>query len=294
MSNTKQLADKINMFCNLVYHIDDYINNVYQKKDQSYVSKNIRLVLREVISSKINLKFFFNKEEVESSKNERILEELIQKESKYIKKINPLSFNQKNLDTINLFYNSNNEMYVINYLSVEKIFSIIQFCFKNILKQKNIEIKNKFERKNKNFVLYNTQSEEYNNYNTNTKENNTINTINTNKTILLNKLLINKREPRKEYNYINSVNIFSILNQSYKLNNIRSVLNNNSNLKKNNYIKKRIRFVKKQVNSNNKIRIINPIMNKSLKRNVSLPLINEKKFVNLKNSSYSKDKINIK
>ena len=292
MSNTKQLADKINMFCNLVYHIDDYINNVYQKKDQSYVSKNIRLVLREVISSTINLKFFINKEEIERSKNEKILEEeKIQKKSKYIKKINPLSFNQKNLDTINLFYNSNNEMYVINYLSVEKIFSIIQYCFKNILSQKNIEIKKRFERLNKNFVLYDTQSEE-SNYNINTKENNTSNTIKVNKTILINKLLLNKTKPRKEYNNINSVNIFSILNQSYKLNNIRSVLNNNPNIK-NNFIKKRIRLVKKQINSSSKIRIVNPLIKKSLKKNISLPLINEKRLINLKNSCYSKDKINI-
>ena len=290
MSNSKQLADKINMFCNLVYHIDDYINNVYQKKDQSYVSKSIRLVLREVISSKINLKFFINKEEVEPSKNEKILEEKFQKENKYIKKINPLSFNQKNLDTINLFYNSNNEMYVINYLSVEKIFSIIQYCFKNILKQKNIEIKKRFERQNKNFVLYDTQSGEIN-YNVNTKENNANNTINVNKTVLINKLLINKSKPRKEYNNINSVNIFSILNQSYKLNNIRSFLNNNSNIK-NNYLKKRIRLVK-QINSSSKIRIVNPLIKKSLKRNISLPMINQKKLINLKNSCYSKDKINI-
>ena len=289
MSNSKQLADKINMFCNLVYHIDDYINNVYQKKDQSYVSKSIRLVLREVISSKINLKFFINKEEVEPSKNEKILEEKIQKENKYIKKINPLSFNQKNLGTINLFYNSNNEMYVINYLSVEKIFSIIQYCFKNILKQKNIEIKKRFERQNKNFVLYDTQSGEIN-YNVN-KENNTNNTINVNKTVLINKLLINKSKPRKEYNNINSVNIFSIFNQSYKLNNIRSFLNNNSNIK-NNYLKKRIRLVK-QINSSSKIRIVNPLIKKSLKRNISLPMINQKKLINLKNSCYSKDKINI-
>ena len=290
MSNSKQLADKINMFCNLVYHIDDYINNVYQKKDQSYVSKSIRLVLREVISSKINLKFFINKEEVEPSKNEKILEEKFQKENKYIKKINPLSFNQKNLGTINLFYNSNNEMYVINYLSVEKIFSIIQYCFKNILKQKNIEIKKRFERQNKNFVLYDTQSGEIN-YNVNTKENNANNTINVNKTVLINKLLINKSKPRKEYSNINSVNIFSILNQSYKLNNIRSFLNNNSNIK-NNYLKKRIRLVK-QMNSSSKIRIVNPLIKKSLKRNISLPLINQKKLINLKNSCYSKDKINI-
>ena len=181
-------------------------------------------------------------------------------------------------------------MYVINYLSVEKIFSIIQYCFKNILKQKNIEIKKRFERQNKNFVLYDTQIGEIN-YNVNTKENNTNNTINVNKTVLINKLLINKNKPRKEYNNINSVNIFSILNQSYKLNNIRSFLNNNSNIK-NNYLKKRIRLVK-QMNSSSKIRIVNPLIKKSLKRNISLPMINQKKLINLKNSCYSKDKINI-
>ena len=49
----KQLAEKVQMFFNLLCQIDDYIRNKKERKDQLRLSKNFRLVLREVISSKI-------------------------------------------------------------------------------------------------------------------------------------------------------------------------------------------------------------------------------------------------
>ena len=162
---SKQLAEKIHMFYNLLYHIDDYIKNKKERKGQLRVSKNTRLVLREINSSKINLNNFINKEELDSYKIDKKSEDIIQKERQYIKTINPLSFNQKNLDCIYLYYNTNNEMFIINYFSIEKIFSIIQFCFRQIIKQKNIEFKTKFEKENKNFVLYNTDENEILDYN---------------------------------------------------------------------------------------------------------------------------------
>lgn len=171
MSESKQLAEKIHMFYNLLYHIDDYINNKKERKDQLRVSKHIRLVLREIITSQINLNYFIKKEELVSYKRGgefyiKKSKETIEKEKEYIKQINPLSFNQKNLHTINLFYNSTNEIYVINYFSIEKIFNIIRFCFKNIISQKHKEYQDNLERnkKNKNFFLLNDNNE----YNSNT------------------------------------------------------------------------------------------------------------------------------
>ena len=105
MLNTKQLGEKINMFCNLLFHIDDYIENIIERKDQLHVSKNIRVVLKEVISSKKILNYFINKLELISEIKEKKSEEILKKEIEYIKKINSLNFNKKYLNNINLFYN---------------------------------------------------------------------------------------------------------------------------------------------------------------------------------------------
>ena len=143
-NNSKQslLTERVKIFHNLLCHIDDYINNKKERKGQLRLPKSIRLVLREVISSKINLNYFINKIEIDH-KTENNSEEIIEKEKEYLQKINPLGFNQKNLETINLFYNTNNEKYIINYLTIEKIFSIIHYCFNQIMKQKKLEQKEK-------------------------------------------------------------------------------------------------------------------------------------------------------
>ena len=293
-NSSKQLAEKIHMFYNLLYHIDDYIKNKKERKGQLRVSKNIRLILREIISSKINLNYFINKEELDSYKIEKKSEEIIKKERQYIKTINPLSFNQKNLDCINLFYNSNNEMYVINYLSIEKIFSIVQYCFIQIMKQKNIESKAKYEKENKNFVLYNTEESEIKNlYNNKIEESNK-----NSKNDILNKMIkrknftnvgrlfeIDLRKSLNDKNPNNSVNVFSIINNSYKLNNIPSILNNNYKKKykdKGNNLKMQIKKINNQMN----ISLIRANSKKTLKKNLSLPLINVKKLGNNKNTSY--------
>ena len=299
-NSSKQLAEKIHMFYNLLYHIDDYIKNKKERKGQLRVSKNIRLVLREIISSKINLNYFINKEELDSYKIVKKSEEIIKKERQYIKTINPLSFNQKNLDCINLFYNSNNEMYVINYLSIEKMFSIIQYCLGQVIKQKNNEFKKKFEKENKNFVLYNTEDNEIDaGYINNKDRNNIIN----NK--IKNKIRFNSQESnfrnyinngrqieidlnksKKDKNVNNSVNVFSIMSNSYRLNNIPSILNNKK-IDKNNNLKLQIRNIDNQVNlSLIRSNIDNSLVKKTLKKNSSLPLINVRKLDNNKSNSF--------
>ena len=308
---SKQLAEKIHMFYNLLYHIDDYIKNKKERKGQLRVSKNIRLILREIISSKINLNYFINKEELNSYKIEKKSEEVIKEERQYIKKINPLSFNQKNLDCINLFYNSNNEMFVINYLSLEKIFSIVQYCFMQIVKQKNIEFKEKFEKENKNFVLFNTEESDIKNLFNNKIEKNNINTKiqinnatkknksifeNYNKNNINNRRLIeiNISKSINDKNPDNSVDVFHIMNNSYRLNNIPLILNNNNKKKYNdqgNNLKMQINKINNQINvSLIRNNIGNSLVKRTLKKNISLPLINVKKLENDRNNScYDKE-----
>ena len=158
MITSKEIAEKIHMFYNLLYHLDDYIKNKKERKGQLHLSKSLRLVLREVISSKNNLKYFLNKEEIDSHLSKYISNLKIKKEDekfKTMKSITPLSFNQKNLNTISYFYNTKNEVYVINYLVIEKIFSIIRFCFIETIKKRKKEFIKEIENKNKtNFSLY--------------------------------------------------------------------------------------------------------------------------------------------
>lgn len=158
MITSKEIAEKIHMFYNLLYHLDDYIKNKKERKGQLHLSKSLRLVLREVISSKNNLKYFLNKEEIDSHLSKYISNLKIKKEDekfKTMKSITPFNFNQKNLNTISYFYNTKNEVYVINYLVIEKIFSIIRFCFIETMKKRKKEFIKEIENKNKtNFSLY--------------------------------------------------------------------------------------------------------------------------------------------
>ena len=313
-TNTKQLAERIHMFFNLLYHIDDYIKNKKERKGQLRLPKSIRLILREVISSKINLNYFINKEELDSYKVGKKSEDDIQKEKEYIRIINPLSFNQKNLETINLFYNTNNEMFIINYLSIDKIFTIIQFCFRQLMKQKKIDFKKKYEDEHKNFVLFNIEESDLLRSNSNKYMDNNLSTKNN----IIKKILkiqnkdscinypyytderrlfeIDKNKSNNNIGTNNSVNIFSIMNNSYKLNNVTSILNYNKNnlITKNNNLKMQINKINKQMNlspikSNNKI----SLSKNKLKRNISLPLINVNKNHNRNNSCRGNESIKI-
>ena len=153
MITSKEVAEKIIMFNNLLYHLDDYIENKKERKSQLHLPKSLRLVLREIISSKKNIKYFLSKEEIDLHLGNLLQPRKIQKESESFKKmksITPLSFNQKNLDTLNFFYNSKNESYVLNYIILEKIFSIIRYCFIETIKKAKKEMIKNFENRNKN------------------------------------------------------------------------------------------------------------------------------------------------
>ena len=238
MITSKQMAEKFHMFINLLNHLEDYIRNKKERKDQLNVPKNVRIVLREVISSKITLHYFINKEEfstknyISSKSNEQIRNEI-----KYIKKVNPMSFNQKYLENTNFFYDSSNEIYILNYLSVEKLFSITKFCFKRMLQRKFKEYQKLYEGENsKNFVLSNIYEKQIKNVN-----------------------------PKNRY-----INTLSIKKENSSSQTLDTLFENDKSIKKIRFpvcnLKKQISYLSYEELESNKRK-------KSFKKNSSLPLI---------------------
>ena len=97
-----------------------------------------------------------NNEIIEDNKLEKEfrINKLTEGKIKYLKKVNPQSFNQKNLETLNFFYNSTGEADMIYDMTKMKVFSIIKFCLTQLMqkkfKQKEKEIYSKI-----NFALIN-------------------------------------------------------------------------------------------------------------------------------------------
>ncbi len=318
MITTKEIAEKIHMFYNLLYHLDDYIKNKKERKGQLHLSKNIRLVLREVISSKNNLKYFINKEEIDSHFFDLMLSKKSKKQEeifKNIKIITPLSFNQKNLNTINLFYNSNNETFVLNYIILDKIFSIIRFCFIETLKKRKIEFIRDFENKNStNFSLHKIDEKEISFFSSDennlflTRKNSTIKNIletkkeedfdtnSTNKGIKK----IKSNKAFKEKNIINltkknhvSINISSLINEfirknSNLLRNLRwQVRIINDRIKLSQIKDKPDKPEKQEKNEKNE----NPFINR-IKKQTSFPIIkNNKTILKKSEEKYKKREI---
>ena len=301
MSNAnKLLAEKVQKFCNLLFQIDDYIRNKKERKDQLRLSKNFRLVLREVLSSKILLNILINNEDTVENYIEKKTEEEAKKERTYIKSINPLSFNQKNLNNINLFYNTNSEIFVINYLVLDKIFSVIRYCFLEIIKQKNKELGNKLGNNKKNFVLNNSIFDVYD-FNTDTNEENLLRRMLQKKSLIenleqqKNKIKFSKTKIRESKNkQLKSYDASKIISENININNFYRKSIANDDAKDEHYLKNQIR----KINLNNKTLIKNKsaINLEPLKKNMSLPLIYDKKILhhNIVNSFYQRQKDKMK
>ena len=165
MITNKTIAERINVLLNLLFHLKDYITNQQQREEQIHISDIVKSVLNEVTSSDIIKNYFFKgadpNNEINEDKNEIKSEfkinKLTEKNINYIKKINPQSFNQKNLDVVNFFYNSSGEADMIYDLVKSKIFSIIKFCLTHIMQQKFSEDEKKIFSKI-NFALINKTS----------------------------------------------------------------------------------------------------------------------------------------
>ena len=310
-TENKIIAEKIQMFLNLLFHIDDYIKNKKERKEQLNVSKNIRLVLREIITSKVNLNLLIANEDLKPDNIKKKSKEEIQQEKAYIKTINPLSFNQKNLNNINLFYDTNNEIFIINYLILDKVLSVLRFCFWEIIKQKNSDLGNILLKRKENFVLGDLQNDVFANDDC-TNEENVLrkmikkkyyieNIMQNNNKIKLTKI---KKNNFKKYkfkwitNHINNhtVDFFKNIVNNYNLNNINNIANNSAKtIDRNDEIEKtKDLYFKNQIRAINKehpklIKEDNINSSRALKMSPSLPLIYDKRILNYKLNSYNKE-----
>jgi len=161
MTTNKIIAEKINVFLNLLFHLEDYITNQEQREEQLHINEIVKSILREVASSETVKKFFYrgadiNNETVDENEfeHEFIVDRLTEEKIKYIKKVNPQSFNQKNLEVINYFYNSSGEADMIYDIVKTKIFTIIKYCLTTIM-QKKYKEKEKQIYSKINFALVN-------------------------------------------------------------------------------------------------------------------------------------------
>ena len=161
MTTNKIIAEKINVFLNLLFHLEDYINNQQQREEQLHISEQVKIILNEVASSERDKQFFYRgadmnneTEEDNEIEYEFKLNKLTENKIKYIKRINPQSFNQKNLEVVNYFYDSAGETDMINDILKQKIFSIIKYCLTHIMQKKNQEKENEIHSK-VNFALIN-------------------------------------------------------------------------------------------------------------------------------------------
>ena len=308
MITSKQIAEKILMFNNLLYHLDDYVRNKKERKSQLQIPKSLRLVLREIISSKKNIKYFLSKEEIDLRlgallpiKKQKKLDEPY----KIMKAISPFGFNQKNLNTLNFFYDSRNEVYVLNYIILEKIFSIIRFCFIETIKKKKKEIIKNLENKNKNNFSF-RKIDNYETYSLIDNNTNNINTSRSNKNCLkkepkmkieeefdtsstnkgIKKIESNnifKTKRMKEISKKNHVNISSLINNNYNFKNnfcSQDIQNNNFMNNNINNLLGNLRWQVKKVDNRvwlSKIKIKKD--RHSMKKQCSFPLISDYKYI---------------
>ena len=158
MITNKVIAEKINVFLNLLFHLEDYINNQKIREEQLHISESVKSLLSEVAYSEIVKDYFYKGADVNLEHEEKETEpefkimKLTEEKKRYIKMVNPQSFNQKNLELINFFFNSTGEADLINDLIKYKVLSTIKFCLTEIMlkkfRQKQKEIYSKI-----NFVL---------------------------------------------------------------------------------------------------------------------------------------------
>lgn len=158
MITNKIIAEKINVFLNLLFHLEDYITNQKVREEQLHITDNVKQVLSEVSNSPTVKEYFFKGTDVNIEYEDNDIEpefrimRLTEDKIKYIKMVNPQSFNQKNLELLNFFYNSTGEADMINDLIKFKVLTIIKFCLTQIMlkkyKEKEKEIYSKI-----NFVL---------------------------------------------------------------------------------------------------------------------------------------------
>ena len=171
MITNKVIAEKINVFLNLLFHFEDYINNQKIREEQLHISDNVKNVLSEVSYSEKVKDYFFHGADANHNHDENEIDSifkpmtLTEDKINYIKKANPQGFNQKNLELLNFFYNSTGEIDMINDLIKSKILSIIKYGLTQVMLKKLKEKEKKIYSKI-NFVLINKNNNKLlNNFN---------------------------------------------------------------------------------------------------------------------------------
>ena len=149
MITTKYIADKIKIFLNSIYYLDN-LNSI---KVDNKEFKSINILLNEVLNSEILCNYLKGSANIynclNNKKNGTLIEKEKNKENDKKININFFSFNQKNISTLSKFFNSYNEIKLIYNLIQNKIYNNIKYAFD----QANINNSNKKENSNKD-ILY--------------------------------------------------------------------------------------------------------------------------------------------
>ena len=152
MISTKNIADKIKIFLNSIYHLDNNKNNIRLSNNEFKIINNL---LDEILDSEILYHYFKGNENIYKYLNNKQQQILIDDKNNNLinNNRNFLSFNQKNITTLNNFYILNNELDIINNIINNKIFSIIKYVINRAII--DIKFQNSGKKKeNKNLNQY--------------------------------------------------------------------------------------------------------------------------------------------
>ena len=114
MITTKYVTDKIKIFLNSLYHLDKIKNTINLSNNEF---KDINIILKEVLYSEKLYHYLKGNMHIFNYLNNesKILSEE-KKENKKLDNLNLYSFNQRNISTLHKFYNSKNEIELMNKL----------------------------------------------------------------------------------------------------------------------------------------------------------------------------------
>ena len=181
-SNNGELEAGIYLFLKTLYDFNPYLRNPDEQEKLIHMPKNVKIILREIITSKIFADLILDneykkaeekrkekirrKEErkrqlIEGAKPIKIQDENYENNLKLLKNkrsLNTSCFNQRSISTLNQYYNSVNEMICIKDTVLNKIKKVERDSFISCieLEKKNNIVHDKFvfmNPKNKNKIL---------------------------------------------------------------------------------------------------------------------------------------------
>ena len=181
-SNNGELEAGIYLFLKTLYDFNPYLRNPDEQEKLIHMPKNVKIILREIITSKIFADLILDNEYkkaeekrkekmrrreerkrqlIEGTKPVQIQDENYENNLKLLKNkrsLNTSCFNQRSISTLNQYYNSVNEMICIKDTVLNKIKKVERDSFISCieLEKKNNIVHDKFvfmNPKNKNKIL---------------------------------------------------------------------------------------------------------------------------------------------